>query len=315
VRPARVGSVALRNPVMTASGTVGHSTELARYVDLSLLGAVVVKSVAPFEWMGNPPPRLAPVAGGMLNSIGLQGMGAEAWVRDELPKLLALDVLVVASIWGFSVEDYEAAAATIAHTAVSAIEINLSCPNMSGHHSAGGSAHPIFAHDEGLVRQIVSRVAELGKPVWAKLSPNTDRVVAIAAAAAEAGADAVTLVNTALGLAIDTHTARPRLGNGGGGLSGPAIHPIAVRTVFDVHQAMPSLPIVGVGGVANVEDALELMMAGASAIQVGTAHFAQPRASSRLVTALERWADRQGVQRWSEIIGVAHRGGRNFRQG
>ena len=315
MRPVHVGQLEFRNPVMTASGTVGHSTELAKYVDLAGLGAVVVKSVAPFEWAGNPPPRLAPVASGMLNSVGLQGMGAEAWVRDELPKLERLGATVVASVWGFGVEDYVKAATTIAATSVSAIEINLSCPNVSGHRAASGEPHGIFAHDEDLVSDIVSRLAVLGKPVWAKLSPNTDRLVAIAAAASRAGASAVTLVNTALGMALDTRTGRPRLGNGGGGLSGPAIHPIAVRAVFEVHRALPDLPIVGVGGVVDAHSALEMMMAGASAVQVGTAHFAQPRASIRLVSALERWAERNGVTTWSEVVGIAHHGGHNFVRG
>lgn len=312
MRTARVGPLELRNPVMTASGTVGHSTELARYVNLAELGAVVVKSIAPFEWAGNPPPRLAPVASGMLNSVGLQGMGAESWVRDELPKLERLGATVVASVWGFGVDDYASAAETIASSSVSAIEINLSCPNISGHPTASGEPHRIFAHDEDLVGEIVSRLAGLGKPLWAKLSPNTDRLVAVAKTAALAGASAVTLVNTALGMALDTRTGRPRLGNGGGGLSGPAIHPLAVRAVFEVHRALPNVPIVGVGGVVDAQSALEMMMAGASAVQVGTAHFAQPRASVRLVTALERWADDNGVSEWSEIIGIAHRGGRNF---
>lgn len=312
MRAAHVGLTELRNPVMTASGTVGHSTELARYVNLGELGAVVVKSVAPFEWEGNPPPRLAPVSSGMLNSVGLQGMGAESWVRDELPKLERLGATVVASVWGFGVDDYVTAAETIAKSSVSAIEVNLSCPNVSGHPTASGEPHRIFAHDEELVGEIVSRLADLGKPVWAKLSPNTDRLVAVAKTAAIAGASAVTLVNTALGMALDTRTGRPRLGNGGGGLSGPAIHPIAVRAVFEVHRALPTLPIVGVGGVVDVESALEMMMAGASAVQVGTAHFAQPRVSVRLVAALERWADINGVSEWSEIVGIAHRGGHNF---
>lgn len=312
---ARVGSLQLRNPVMTASGTVGHSTELSRYVDLSRLGAVVVKSIAPFSWEGNPPPRLAPTNAGMLNSVGLQGMGAEAWVRDEFPKLDRHNVTTVASVWGFGVRDYVEAARTIAAVPIAAIEVNLSCPNVSGHPPASGSTHQIFAHDETLVREIIRGLSGIGVPIWAKLSPNTDRLAAIAGAAAEEGASAVTLINTALGMAIDPETGKPRLGNGGGGLSGPAIHPIAVRAVFEVHRALPSLPIIGVGGVVGVDDALELMMAGASAVQVGTAHFAQPRTSVRLVDALERWATRHGVRDWSEIIGIAHRGGRNSSRG
>ena len=312
---AQVGSLQLRNPVMTASGTVGHSTELSRYVDLSKLGAVVVKSIASFAWEGNPPPRLAPTMGGMLNSVGLQGMGAEAWVRDEFPKLQRKNVTTVASIWGFGVRDYVDAARMVAAAPIAAIEINLSCPNVSGHPPAGGSTHQIFAHDENLVREIVRGVAEVGVPIWAKLSPNTDRLVTMASAAAEEGASAVTLINTALGMAINPETGKPRLGNGGGGLSGPAIHPLAVRAVYEVHRSLPELPIVGVGGVVGAEDALELMMAGASAVQVGTAHFAQPRTSVRLVDALEQWANRNGVRTWSEIVGVAHRGGRNAPRG
>lgn len=312
MKSARVGPTVLRNPVMTASGTVGHSTELGRYVDLSKLGAVVVKSLAPFEWSGNPPPRLTPTASGMLNSVGLQGMGAEAWVRDELPKLRGVGATTVASVWGFGVEDYVEAARTVAVEGVTAIEINLSCPNMAGHDSERGATHQIFAHDETLVRRIVRELSPLGVPLWAKLSPNTDRLVAIAGAAAEEGAAAVTLVNTALGMVLDSRTGRPRLGNGGGGLSGPAIHPIAVRAVYEVHRAHPLLPIIGVGGIASVDDALEMLMAGASAVQVGTAHFVQPRASLRLADSLERWASRNEVGSWSEIVGVAHRGGRNF---
>jgi dihydroorotate dehydrogenase (NAD+) catalytic subunit len=247
---------------------------------------------------------------GMLNSVGLQGMGAEDWVRYEFPKLQAQEVTTVASVWGFGVQDYVDAARVVGSAPVAAIEVNLSCPNVSGHPTASGSPHQIFAHDESLVREIIRGVSDVGVPVWAKLSPNTDRLVAIAAAASEAGASAVTLINTALGMAIDPRTGRLRLGNGGGGLSGPAIHPLAVRAVFDVHRALPQLPIVGVGGVVGVGDALELMMAGASAVQVGTAHFAQPRASVRLVAALERWAEQNGVHEWSEIVGIAHRGGR-----
>jgi dihydroorotate dehydrogenase (NAD+) catalytic subunit len=298
-----VGSVTLPNPVMTASGTAGHSTELAPYLDLSALGAVVVKSLHADPWPGNPPLRVHETTAGMINSVGLQGPGVQAWLADDLPPLVATGARVVASIWGRNVDDYRRAADLLAAapTRVVAVEINLSCPNTE-------AGRDLFAHSADATRAVVEATAGCGRPRWAKLSPNVGHLAAIAAAAHDAGAEAVTLVNTVMGMAIDPETRRFRLGSGprGGGVSGPAIHPIAVRAVFDVHQAAPQVPIVGVGGVAGGADAAEMLLAGATAVQVGTATFADPRAPRRVLDELERWAARQGVARIAETIGDVH---------
>jgi len=250
---ARVGSVVLPNPVMTASGTAGHGTELAAYLDLGGLGAVVVKSLAAFPWAGNPAPRLHPAGEGMLNSVGLQGPGVEAWLADVLPALLATGARVVASIWGRTVEEFAAAAAALAAApaGVVAVEVNVSCPNLE-------DRRRMFAHSPSATRDALAATAACGRPRWAKLSPNAADLAEVAAAAREGGAEAVTLVNTLLGMAIDPDTRRPRLGGGGGGLSGPPLRPVALRAVWDVHAALPDLPIVGVGGVARAEHAAHL---------------------------------------------------------
>lgn len=299
-----VGSVALPNPVMTASGTAGHGAELSEYLDLSGLGAHVVKSLSSFEWMGNPAPRLHPTTAGMINAVGLQGPGVAAWRREELPALEQAGARTVVSIWGRSVKDYAAAADALSGVGggVVAVEVNLSCPNLDGRRG-------IFAHDPVLSAEVMRSTAGCGLPRWAKLSPNTDRIAEIAGAVREAGAEAVTLVNTVLGMVIDTTSGRPVLGNGGGGLSGAAIHPVAVRAVFDVRVAHPDLPIVGVGGVTSGRDAAEFLLAGAAAVQVGTATFADPRASLRVLGELEAWAAGRGIERIADVVGATHRGG------
>ena len=298
-----IGSVTLPNPVMTASGTAGHGAELAPYLDLARLGAVVVKSLHAGPWPGNPPLRVHETAAGMINSVGLQGPGVRAWLDDDLPALLATGARVVASIWGRSVEEYRRAADLLAGAppGVVAVEVNLSCPNTE-------SGRDLFAHSVSDTRAVVEATAGCGRPRWAKLSPNVGHLADIAMAAHDAGAEAVTLVNTVMGMAIDPETRRFRLGSGprGGGLSGPAIHPVAVRAVFDVHQAAPQVPIVGVGGVASGGDAAEMLLAGATAVQVGTATFADPRAPGRVLDELERWAGRQGASCIDETIGDVH---------
>lgn len=300
----RIGSVVLPNPVMTASGTAGHGAELAPYLDLSALGAVVVKSLAAFAWAGNPPLRVHETVAGMINSVGLQGPGVEAWLEHDLPPLAATGARVVASIWGRSVAEYEAAAALLADapSSVVAVEVNLSCPNTE-------AARDLFAHSESATADAMAATAACGRPRWAKLSPNVTDLVPIAVAARDAGAEAVTLVNTVLGMAIDPETGRYRLGSGerGGGLSGPAIHPVAVRAVHDVHRALPELPIVGVGGIAHGPDAAELLLAGAGAVQVGTATFADPRAPGRVLAELREWAQRTGRRSIADAVGAAHR--------
>jgi len=300
---AAVGSVTLPNPVMTASGTGGHGAELAAYMDLSSLGAVVVKSLSAEPWAGNPPLRVHETTAGMLNSVGLQGPGVATWLADDLPALVASGARVVASIWGRRIADYEAAAALLADAPpeVVAVEVNLSCPNTD-------AARDLFAHSASATRDAMAATAACGRPRWAKLSPNVTDLVPIAAAAQEGGAHAVTLVNTVLGMAIDPETASYRLGSGprGGGLSGPAIHPIAVRAVHDVHAALPDLPIVGVGGVTSGADAAELILAGASAVQVGTATFADPRACVRVLRELTAWLERASCSSIRANVGAAH---------
>lgn len=296
-----IGSVTLPNPVMTASGTAGHGTELAPYLDLGGLGAVVVKSLSAEAWAGNAAPRVHETPAGMLNSIGLQGPGVAAWLEDDLPPLLDLGARVVVSIWGHSVEDYAAAAALLADAPpeVVAVEVNLSCPNVESRGS-------MFAHSPEATAEAMAVTEACGRPRWAKLSPNVTDLTAIAGAARQGGAEAVTLINTVMGLLIDPETRRPRLGNGGGGLSGPAIHPVAVRAVHECRVAHPDLPIVGVGGVAKGADAAELLLAGASAVQVGTATFADPRAPARVLKELAAWVRRQADPHLSQIIGGAH---------
>lgn len=299
----RVGSLVFPAPVMTASGTAGHAAELARYFPLAELGAMVVKSLAAYEWAGNPAPRVHPAGPGMINAVGLQGPGVEHWLADELPDLERAGARVVASIWGRSIDDYRRAAEQLAQapSSVVAVEVNLSCPNLEGRRG-------IFAHDAELSAEVMRATAAVARPRWAKLSPNTDRVVEVAAAVHEAGAESVTLSNTLLGMVLDPHTGRPALGAGGGGYSGRPVHAVAVRTVFDVRAALPDLPIVGVGGVFSGWDAAELLLAGANAVQVGTATFLDPRAAHRIQGELLAWCDARGVT-CAQLSGLAHLGG------
>ena len=296
-----VGSVALANPVMTASGTAGHGDELGRYVDLSTIGAVVVKSLSAAPWAGNPPPRVHETAAGMINSVGLQNPGVEAWLEDELPPLLATGARVVASIWGFTVDDYAKAATMLADAPpqVVAVEVNLSCPNVEDRRG-------MFAHSCAATTEAMAATEGCGRPRWAKLSPNVTDLVEVAGAARDGGAEAVTLVNTVMGMVIDVERRRPLLGAGGGGLSGPAIHPVAVRAVYECRAAHPDLPIVGVGGVRDAEGAVELLLAGANAVQIGTASFADPRTVTRVVEGLEGWCHRHGVTAVRDLMGAAH---------
>ena len=291
-----VGSVQLRAPVMTASGTAGYGTELAGHLDLAALGAVVTKSLAAYEWPGNPAPRLHPTPQGMINAVGLQGPGVQYWLDHVVGDLVAGGATVVASIWGRSIDDYAQAAALLAAAPpeVVAVEVNLSCPNLEGRGA-------IFARDARLSADVIAATAACGRPRWAKLSANTDRIIDVAEAVVGAGAEAVTCINTLLGLAYDPATLAPTLGAGGGGLSGRAIHPVAVRAVHDVHRALPEVPIIGVGGVASAWDAIEFLLAGASAIQVGTASFADPSAAGIVQRDLIAWADEHGISRFDEL--------------
>ena len=237
----RIGAVELPNPVMTASGTAGHADELEAYVPLGSLGAMVVKSLSVDPWPGNPALRVSPSGGGMLNSVGLQGPGLAAWIAEDLPRLRAVGARVVVSIWGQRVDEYARAAAVLSEVeGLTAVEVNVSCPNVEDRRS-------MFAHSPAATAEVLRAVGERCPhlPRWAKLSPNVADLASIAGAALESGADALTLINTVLGMAIDTERRRPVLGSGaaGGGLSGPAIHPVAVRAVYDVRTAFPEAPI------------------------------------------------------------------------
>ncbi len=304
-----VGSVAFPSPVFTAAGTAGHGAELAAYIDLSSLGAVVVKSLAPYPWDGNPAVRVHQTPSGMINSVGLQGPGIEAWIENDLPALIASRSRVVVSIWGQSVADYASAAEMLAGVdpAVVSVEVNISCPNTE-------HGNELFAHDVAMTEEVMAATAACGLPRWAKLSPNVGPALPdIAAAAVAGGAEAVTLVNTYFGLSIDPVTRRPRLGavdgpGRPGGVSGPAIHPLAVKAVADVRAAHPDIPIVAAGGAASAADVVEFALVGASAVQVGTATFADPRACARITTELDAWCAKQGIARFAELIGAARFG-------
>ena len=297
-----IGSVHLSQPVLTASGTAGHCVELNRYFSMAEIGATVVKSLFATPWPGNPAPRLHPTPAGMINAVGLQGPGVPHWCETDLPELEKHGVTIVASIWGRTVEEYRQAAELLAPHAhrIAALEVNLSCPNLEGR---GG----IIAHDSEMSANVIAACAVTGVPMWAKLSPNTDRLITIAESVVEAGAEALTLTNTLLGMLLNTETAQPVLGNGGGGVSGRAMFPVALRAVFDVRKALPNVPIVGVGGIASGNDAIAMMQAGAHAVQVGTASFARPDAAMKILNEMHAWMRKQGVSQWSEITNTAHR--------
>ena len=308
----RLGPLELPNPVDAASGTFGHADEVARLCPPDRLGAVTAKSQAPFAWPGNPAPRLHMTPGGMLNAVGLQGRGIEHWIDADLPALRALGARVIASVWGHGVDDFGVAAKALRRVAteIVAVEVNVSCPNLhtrdAGDASEQGSA--IFAHDPAMTESAVRAVveAELGVPVLAKLSPNVTDLPAIAGAALRAGATGLTLVNTVRGLSVDAEERMPTLGAGlaGGGLSGAAVKPIALRSVHDVAQAHPGVPIIGTGGVFSGVDAVEMLLAGASAVGVGTATFLDPRASLRILAELVDWCVTHDVARVADLTGA-----------
>lgn len=308
---AQVGSVVLKNPVLTASGTAGHGTEMEGYLDYAALGGFVTKSLSAMPWKGNAAPRLRETPSGLLNSVGLQGPGVEQWREKELPRLRDSGATVVASIWGNSVGQFERAAQMIAGAeGVVAVEVNVSCPNLE-------DRSKMFAHSPSATAEAVGAASAAGVPLWVKLSPNVAELVEIAAAGLAAGAEALVLVNTVLGLAIDAEHWTYRLGSGptGGGLSGPAIRPVALRAVHDCRQAFPrgaagpsGLPvsIVGVGGVSRGLDAVELMMAGADAVEVGTASLRDPRAPMKVLSELARWCRRHRISHSHELVAGVH---------
>ena len=299
----KLGALELDNPVMTAAGTSGHGAELAAFFDLSELGAVVVKSVSAFPWPGNPGPRLTPIPGGMLNSVGLAGPGVEGWQREYLPELRRRRIKTIVSIWGRTVEEYARASELLATEldGIVALEVNVSCPNLK-------AKSEIFSHSVEATRAVIEAVQPVGIPIFAKLSPNTHLVADVAEAALDAGASGVTLINTVLGMSIDPLTASLELGGGGGGLSGRAIRPIALRAVYELKKRIPEVVIIGVGGISTGRDALAMILAGASAIQVGTATFSDPKAPMRILGELSELCERLGIARLSDVVGYAPKG-------
>jgi dihydroorotate dehydrogenase (NAD+) catalytic subunit len=293
-----IGKLELRNPVMTASGTFGYAREFDALIDLNRLGAVIVKGLALNPVKGNPPPRIVETACGMLNAIGLENVGIEAFEREKLPFLRTLKPPVIANIYGTSIDDYARLAERIDSLAgLAGVEVNISCPNVK----AGGV---VFGTDPAAAAKVVRAVRErTRKTVIVKLSPNVTDITQIARSAVDSGADALSLINTITGMAIDAETRRPRLANVTGGLSGPAIKPVALRMVWQVARAVP-VPVIGIGGILTAADALEFMIAGASAVQVGTANFINPRAAVEIIEGIERYFVRHQIGRVADLVGT-----------
>lgn len=291
-----VAGIRMKNPVLTASGTFGYAREFEPYMDLNRLGALVVKTITRLPRAGNPPPRVAETPAGMLNAIGLQNVGIEAFIRDKLPYLRRLEPPLIVNVAGESVEDFRDLTQRIGDQGgVAGIELNISCPNV-----AGGLD---FSTDANLAYRVVKAAREATPlPLIPKLSPNVTDIAAIARAVADAGADAISLINTLVGMAVDVRTRQPKIGNVTGGLSGPAIRPVAVRMVWQVARAV-RLPVIGMGGIVTAEDALEFLIAGATAVAVGTANFLDPAAAVKVIEGLERYCAANGILDIHQVIG------------
>jgi dihydroorotate dehydrogenase (NAD+) catalytic subunit len=294
----RLGPLELPNPILTASGTFGYGLEFAHLAALERLGGIVTKGLSLEPLPGNPPPRIGETRGGMLNSIGLQNIGVERFLAEVLPGLERYPARVIVNLFGYEFDDYARLAARVDPFAgVAAVELNVSCPNVK----KGGIE---FGHDPEVLERLVASVRRAtGKPIAVKLSPNSGAPVALAEAARAGGADLLSAINTVLGMSIDPWTRRPRLHTDRGGLSGPAIKPIAVRIVFDVARRV-GLPVMGIGGVETVDDVVEFLLAGASAVQVGTALFRDPRTAERLVAGLSARLVELGVADVAELVGA-----------
>jgi len=294
----KLGPLKLKNPVMTASGTFGYGQEFDSLLDLNLLGAVVVKGISLKPMKGNPPPRTVETPSGMLNAIGLANIGLEEFIREKLPRLKKLDTEVIVNIYGHHMEDYgELAAALKGVDGVSALEVNISCPNVV----CGGMA---FGTDPDISAMLTEKVLRNSdKPVIVKLSPNVTDITMMAKAVEGAGAHALSLINTLTGMAIDIENRTPKLANVFGGLSGPAIRPVALHMVYQVVKSV-DIPVIGVGGIMDYRDALEFLIAGARAVQLGTANFVDPRATLNVVEGIRRFCEESGVDNIDELIGT-----------
>ncbi|MFM8253642.1 MAG: dihydroorotate dehydrogenase [Actinomycetota bacterium] len=300
-----LGSAHLPNPILTASGCAANGKELSAFFPLGAIGAVVTKSVMNHPRSGRATPRMAETPSGMLNAIGLQGPGIDNFLREDLPWLVEHGARTIVSIAGESVEEFAALSRKVRNApGVSALEVNISCPNVE-------NRGLVFACDRSSAREVIEAVKRsVGNslPIIAKLSPDVTDIVSIAEEVVSAGADGLAMINTLLGMVINTETMRPHLANKTGGLSGPAIRPVAVRAIYQVHQAMPKVPIVGMGGVLTGNDAFELVLAGACAVSIGTATFHDPSAPVRIKDELEELLISRGFTRFSDAVGYAHRG-------
>ena len=296
-----IGSLRLKNPVMTASGTFGYGEEFDSLVDLHRLGAIIAKGISLLPMQGNPPPRIAETACGMLNAIGLENVGLERFLTEKLTFLKGIETPLVANILGDTIADYEQLAKRLDNEEkVAAVEVNISCPNVK----QGGVA---FGTDPDMAHAVTKAVRNhFSRPVIVKLSPNVTDIALIGRAVEEAGADALSLINTVLGMAIDIESCKPKLANTFGGLSGPAIKPIALRMVWQV-AASVSIPIIGIGGISTTEDAIEFFLAGATAIQVGTANFINPQATEEIIEGIELYLNKNGIASIEDIIGKARK--------
>jgi dihydroorotate dehydrogenase (NAD+) catalytic subunit len=300
--PSRLASslcgIPLKTPVLAASGTYAYGVELRDLVDLAAVGGIVVKGLSREPMDGNPPPRVWETHSGMMNSIGLQNIGVRAFVSEKLPQLRGSGTAIFANVFGYAVEDYLEVVRVLEDAeGVAAYEINVSCPNTKH----GGM---FFSSDPGLLAEVVGAVRKIAhRALIVKLSPNVARIEPLAKAAEDAGADALSLVNTFVALAIDPRTRKPRLGAGFGGLSGPAIKPIALRMVYEAARSV-KIPVVGLGGVSNGLDAAEFLIAGASAVQVGTANFWDPRAPVRIARELDEFLEQEGIEHVSKLVGT-----------
>jgi dihydroorotate dehydrogenase (NAD+) catalytic subunit len=293
-----IAGIRFNNPVLTASGTCGYGLDMAGLIDLNKLGGICTKGLSVKPMRGNVPWRIVETHGGMLNTIGLQNIGARAFVEEKLPELRRYDTRIIPNVFGYTVEEYiEVIEILEEGEGIDGYELNISCPNIK----AGGES---FANDARQAAQVTAAVKRASsRPVIVKLSPNVTDIAQIARAVEGAGADALSLINTAVGMSIDINTRRPRLANLTGGLSGPAIKPIAVRCVFQASRAV-KVPVMGIGGIATVEDALEFIIAGASAVQVGTANFYDPSASIKIVDGLARYCQLNGLENISSLVGT-----------
>lgn len=299
-----IAGVEFKNPVLTASGTFGSGREYGKFIDLNRLGGITVKGVSHEPWRGNAPPRIAETYGGMLNAVGLQNYGAKAFIENDLPFLRKYDTKVIVNLCGHTIEEYQQVARDFEGVeGVDLFELNISCPNIDKG-GAGPSGGMAFGTDPKLVEQVVSAVKpHVNVPLVVKLSPNVTDIVSIAQAAEAAGADALSLINTLVGMTVDIYRKKPVLANTIGGLSGPAIRPVAVRMVYQVAKKV-KLPIIGMGGIVTGEDAIEFIMAGATAVAVGTANFMNPAATMDVLEGIEGYLEGQGIKNLKEIRGI-----------